>query len=174
MRLTASELEAAIRASLENHQAVQFEHEQKDGSEHDLLTDVERAEVSAREIRLTLAGHEDAIVVPTKLQKRGIEQKLVLGAGMQREPDKVLIKRILLAMDWMDQIKSGQSVSDVADAAKVSPEYVTHTLGLALLSPAILEDIIDGRQAPHITASQLKKVMIPASWPNQRMIFPVN
>ena len=93
---------------------------------------------------------------------------------MQRDPDKVLIGRILFAMDWIDQIESGQSVSDVADAAEVSPEYVTHTLGLALLSPSILEEIGTGRQAPHITASQLKKVMIPAFWPDQRMIFPAN
>lgn len=174
LRLPATEVEAAIHSALENNHAVQFERERRGNSESDLLASVARAVVGADEILVTLTGKTDAIAFPMQLQKRGVEQKLVLGASMQRDPDKVLIGRILFAMDWIDQIESGQSVSDVADAAEVSPEYVTHTLGLALLSPSILEEIGTGRQAPHITASQLKKVMIPAFWPDQRMIFPAN
>lgn len=172
LRLPAIEIEAAIQSALENNHAVQFERERLGSSESDLLASVERAVVGADEIRVTLTGKTDAIALRMQLQKRGVEQKLVLGASMQRDPDKVLIRRILLAMDWMDDIKSGRSVIEVAARSDVSPEYVTHTLGLALLSPMILEQIVEGRQAPHITASQLKKVTIPASWPDQKAIFP--
>ena len=165
LRLPATEIEAAIQSALEHNRAAQLERERRGSSELDQFASVERAVVGAEEIRVTLNGKIDAITFPTQLQKRGVEQKLVLGAGMQRDPDKILIRRILLGMDWIDQIKSGQSVSVVAHAAEVSPEYVTHTLGLALLSPSILEENVTGRQAPHITASKLKKVMTPHPGP---------
>ncbi len=104
-------------------------------------------------------------------RRRGVENKLVLGTGSTRKPDKVLIRRILKAMKWVDQIKFGQGISDIAASESVSPEYITHNLGLGLLSPGILRAIASGYQRADISAFQLSKMTIPVDWSAQNSIF---
>ncbi|WP_018147816.1 hypothetical protein [Henriciella marina] len=83
----------------------------------------------------------------------------------------MLIRRIIQAMDWLESIKAGRSIGDIANDQNVSPSYITHNLDLAFLSPRILEAISEGRQAPHISAYQLSKISIPVKWDEQDAIF---
>jgi len=74
-------------------------------------------------------------------------------------------------MSWVDELKLGNSISEVAAAQNVSPEYITHNVGLAFLSPKILQAMIDGKQRSDISAYQLSKVQIPTTWKDQDPLF---
>lgn len=81
------------------------------------------------------------------------------------------IRRILRATGWAGKVKAGQSLAAIAEAEGITPEYISQNIGLAFLSPKILTAIGDGRQRPDVSAYQLSKVKIPASWPDQDALF---
>ena len=90
---------------------------------------------------------------------------------MRREVDTVLVKRLLRAFDWVEKIKSGCSTTSIAHDEHITPEYITHNIDLAYLSPKVLTAIIEGKQRPDISAYQLSKMQIPAEWKNQEPHF---
>ena len=142
--------------------------------QREALEQIDRLVVGPKELEIHPAGQESAhpIRVPFMQRRRGVERKLVLeNAGMSRKVDRALIRRIVQAMDWLDAIKAGRAISDIAAEQNVSPSYITHNLDLAFLSPRILEAISEGRQAPHISAYQLSKISIPVNWEDQEPIF---
>ena len=104
-------------------------------------------------------------------RKRGVENKLVLNAETARTPDLALIKRILRAISWLDQIKLGKSFSEIADADQVTTEYIIHNLDLSYLSPRILKAIAAGKQRADVSACQLSKIRIPVEWNAQMRLF---
>ena len=123
------------------------------------------------QVRLPGSNQQHTISTDFTLRRRGVETKLVLNGDWAREPDQVLIRRILKAMDWLDQIKMGRRISEIAAAENVTPEYITHNMDLAFLSPKILKAIIVGKQRADVTAYQLSKISIPANWAEQDAIF---
>ena len=173
LRLPAHELEAAVQAALGSNRELQLRIEQAGKEDIDPTTFVERVEIGAGSLCIHLARSAglDALTVPYTLRKRGVETKLVLGSSLQRAPDLVLIKRILRATYWIDQIKAGQSLSEIAASEDITPEYITHNIGLGMLSPKILQSIANGVQRSDISAYQLSKRAIPASWPEQDALF---
>ncbi|MEL6413438.1 MAG: recombinase family protein, partial [Pseudomonadota bacterium] len=104
-------------------------------------------------------------------RKRGVENKLILNSKTPRAPDAALIKRILRALSWLDQIKLGKSVSEIAAADQVTTEYIVHNLDLSYLSPRILKAIAAGTQRPDVSAYQLSKIRIPVEWNGQTGLF---
>ncbi|MEO1661293.1 MAG: recombinase family protein [Pseudomonadota bacterium] len=172
VRLAASELEHAVREALGANRELQlhFQRHQKASPNSNLIV-----------ARVTLHGSKISIALKEGLEpkriesdfvrrRRGVENKLVLETGSMRKPDKFLIRRVLKAMKWLDQIKLGQGISDIAASENVSPEYITHNLGLGLLSPGILRAIASGSQRADISAYQLSKMTIPVDWSAQNSI----
>ena len=103
-------------------------------------------------------------------RRRGVESRIVL-AGASREPDNVLAKRILRAMSWLDQIRAGTSIVQIAQAESISPEYITHNLDLAFLSPKVLTAIAEGRQPPDLSAKALTRMHILMDWLEQEAVL---
>ncbi|MEM6626573.1 MAG: hypothetical protein AAF719_07705 [Pseudomonadota bacterium] len=100
------------------------------------------------------------------LKRRGVETRLV-HKGDVRPPDIVLVRRVIRAMGWVDQIKRGASISDVAKADRVSGEFVTQNIDAGFLSPALLDAVIEGRQPPHLTAKRLTRLRLASDWRDQ-------
>ena len=177
IRLPASQLEQAVLDALGQDRDLNlaFEREGLQPSRVELLGRVDRLYVLQSclqiHVRLPGCGRDHTIVSDFTLRRRGVETRLVLNSKHTRPPDQVLIRRILRAMDWLDQIRSGQRISDIADAEHITPEYITHNLDLAFLSPKILKAIAAGKQRADVTASQLSKRSIPALWADQDAIF---
>ena len=69
---------------------------------------------------------------------------------------------------WRELIDTGvyASVADVARVEKISDSYVSRHLRLTLLSPNIVESILDGRQGPEVTLPRLLKPF-PVCWSEQ-------
>ena len=174
LRLPANELEQAAFNALIHRPDVGRRSAGGVPSQRETLEQIDRLVVGTMALEIHLAGEENALPIraPFTQRRRGIERKLVLeNAGISRKVDRALIRRIVQAMDWLDSIKAGRAISDIAAEQNVSPSYITHNLDLAFLSPRILEAISEGRQAPHISAYQLSKFSIPVKWDEQDPIF---
>ena len=174
VRLPARELEQAAFNALIHRPGVRQLSAHGAPSQRETLKQINRLVVGSAKLEIHLAGQENVHPVRTPFiqRRRGVERKLVLeNASVSRKVDRTLIRRIVQAMDWLDDIKAGRAISDIAAEQNVSPSYITHNLDLAFLSPRILEAVSEGRQAPHISAYQLSKISIPVNWDEQDPIF---
>ncbi len=58
------------------------------------------------------------------------------------------------------------TIDDMAAAEKISPSYVSRAVRLALLSPEIVQTILDGRQPARLTMKVLLEPF-PLDWDGQ-------
>ena len=86
--------------------------------------------------------------------------------------DSTMVKIIARAFRWQRLIDDGtySTIDDMAAAEKISPSYVSRVVRLALLSPAVVETIMDGRQPAHLTMKELLEAF-PLDWDGQQDIF---
>ena len=173
IRLPALELESAVRQALDDDRELTLQLQRAERVDIDRLILVERVNLLDGSLRIDLRDdvHPETLESSFTRRKRGVEQKLVLASGPVCAPDLTLIKRILRAMTWLDQIKLGRAISEIAASENVTPEYITHNLGLSLLSPCVLKAIASGTQRPDTSSYRLSKMMIPAAWNEQESIF---
>ncbi|MEM9879518.1 MAG: recombinase family protein [Pseudomonadota bacterium] len=179
-RLPAPELEAAVHRAVSSNSDVQLAlagnnaHPETDSDWFALVKGVS-LETERLRISMGIKGSKDdeplEISTPFILRRRGTETRLCLKTGEQREPDKVLIRRIAKAMDWSDHIKAGTSITQIAEAECVSPEYVGKTLKFAFLAPTLLQAICYGKQRADITTDLLYRAQIPLDWTDQERCF---
>lgn len=116
--------------------------------------------------------------VPLTFARRGGRKQIVLpdGASAWAPPrarvDNTMVKAIARAFRWRKLLETGvhTTVEDVAAAEKINASYVSRVLRLTLLSPTIVEAILDGRQGPQITLAALLKPF-PVEWNEQREIL---
>lgn len=66
-------------------------------------------------------------------RKRGVETKLIIGAGPTQVRDDVLIRNIARAQQFYDAIKQGQSFEAIGKAEGLSTRRVMQILDLAFL-----------------------------------------
>lgn len=170
-RLPAVALENAVRKSLFESKALQSVEGLHDTA--DLISLVERVTITVNQVTLQLVPNLklEEIVVPYTLRRRGFETRIVLGGVLANDLDKILIQRVLQAMDWLKEIKSGKSLTEVAKANDLPVEYVSANLDLALLSPKVLSAISKGQHDPYFTATRLKKMKLPLKWSDQETLL---
>ena len=174
-RLPASEIENAVIEAVRADYVVQLAAQTgRDTSPKEPL-DLVRA-VHLKPDMLQIETHLPArdnsegrhvITVPFSIRRRGVEQKLVLSDGRGREPDLVLIRRILRADAWLSEIKQGISMGDLAKREDITSDFIANNLDLALLSPASLIAIAEGRHRPEVSANTLSTCRIPVRWAEQ-------
>jgi hypothetical protein len=88
----------------------------------------------------------------------------------KRNVDADLCRLIAQAHLWFDQLSSGQAstVREIATRERVNEHEITRVLHLAFLSPQIVEEIIDGRQAEEVSVHRLRRLSsIPFNWAEQ-------
>jgi len=92
--------------------------------------------------------------VPLTLRRRG-GRKVILApdgsagwATPQPRIDSTLVKAIARAHRWQRLLENGAfaSLRDLADAEKISPTYISRLLRLTLLSPEIVQQVLDGKR----------------------------
>ncbi|MES0385563.1 MAG: hypothetical protein ABUJ98_13375, partial [Hyphomicrobium sp.] len=113
------------------------------------------------------------IVLPVRITKRGVEQKLIVGAEAAaiEAKDEALIKAVARAHAWFQDLKSGKA-RDLTELAKrdgLPASYVRSHLPLTFLAPSIVSTILDGRQRPDLTLKRLMyQTDLPIAWSDQR------
>ena len=116
------------------------------------------------------------LTIAARLQRAGREMRMVVqNAENQRAPDPALIRALVRAHDFRERLMRDPHLSahDIARAEGVSAAYIYATLRLAWLAPDIVEAIVNGRQPPRLTATELFRLSghLPLGWPQQRTLI---
>jgi hypothetical protein len=110
--------------------------------------------------------------VPIKFRSRGGRNTIISEIGPTSPPsaktEDALLKALAKAYRWRSQIENGEyaSITELAKARGVNDSYACRLLRLTLLSPQIVAEILDARQAPYLALKDITKPM-PAVWADQ-------
>lgn len=125
--------------------------------------------------RISADGRTVTIRVPLSFRKRG-GRKLVVApeGGVPWAPprtrvDNAMVKAIARAFRWRKLFETGVygSVEEIVAAEKINDSYVSRVLRLNLLSPDIVESILNGRQPADLTLAVLMRPFA-VEWTEQR------
>ncbi len=91
-----------------------------------------------------------------------------VGESQQHFPEEAPLLRAFAIQDRLEQ-NPDLTLQRIAEAAGVSPSYVTRLLRLSYLAPDIVTAVVDGQQPPELTAEKLmRNTRLPLSWEAQR------
>ena len=114
------------------------------------------------------------IHVPFRVVKRGGRKEMVLpeGAAQAPKPDNTLVKALARAFRWKRMLESGEfaSISELAAKEGIAFTYMARLMRLSLLSPKLVDAVMDGRQPAHITLANLMDPF-PADWKEQHALW---
>jgi hypothetical protein len=103
---------------------------------------------------LSKDGRTIMVRIPITLHRQGGRKQVVTPAGatpwIPTPPriDNTLVKAMVRAHRWRDMLESGDyaTVRDLARAQAINETYLGRALRLTLLSPKIIEAILEGKQ----------------------------
>ena len=108
--------------------------------------------------------------VPFRVVKRGGRKEMQMpeGATQPRRTDNTLVKALARAFRWKRMLESGEfaTIAELAEREGIAPSYMTRVLRLTLLSPDIVEAILDGKQGPDVTLARVLDPL-PVEWERQ-------
>ena len=107
---------------------------------------------------------------PVVLRKRTNGSKLTW-VGYKGEPNHALIRAIVTAQVWVDEIKAGRSMSDIMQSHKIPEGMIWKRIRLAFLSPKLLQAIIEGTTNKDLSIKMLTKHDLPLDWSEQEALF---
>lgn len=90
------------------------------------------------------------------------------GVRPDRRMDNTLVKALARAFRWKRMLESGEyaTIAELAEREGIAPSYMTRVLRLTLLAPDIVEAVLDGRQGPEVTLTQVLEPF-PLDWSGQ-------
>jgi hypothetical protein len=122
-------------------------------------------------------GRTATVSIPVRFLRRGGRKQILSPAGAapwspNPRVDTALIKAVVRSHRWRQILESGQyaSSAELAKAEKVNDSYLSRILRLTLLSPAITEAILSGRQTAGLELADLLKAF-PIGWAEQATAF---
>jgi site-specific DNA recombinase len=160
-RISAPEIEGLVEQEVRKRLAL------VDSTTEEVLDKILRVVVSTGKIEITLEN--------SRIKKQPIEipwaPKLKNEAHVQPSPtnantDQKLIKAIVRARAWLDDLAAGRftSVDDLANAANLNPKVIRQGLRLAFLAPELTTAALDGEAT--FALKQIPK-LLPLSWHEQ-------
>lgn len=112
--------------------------------------------------------------VPFRVVKRGGRKEMQMpdGATQPRRTDNSLVKALARAFRWKRMLESGEfaTIAELAEREGIAASYMTRVLRLTLLAPDIVEAVLDGRQGPEVTLTQVLEPF-PLTWQHQAQHF---
>jgi site-specific DNA recombinase len=110
---------------------------------------------------------------PSVLARRGAELRLMLqgAAAEARRPDAALVETLVRARlrfaEWRYS-EASATISEIARRHGANVADVSREMQLAFLSPALVEQMLDGRQPAALTANRLRRIGdLPLLWDDQ-------
>ena len=125
--------------------------------------------------KLSNDGKAMTVHVPMTFQTRGGRKLVVTPDGVpswakpRQRIDNAMVKALGRAFRWQKLLETGEcaTIEEIAKAEKINTSYISRILRLTLLSPEIVEMILDGRQPTAMTLKSLQK-RFPVDWEAQR------
>ncbi|MBC6718826.1 hypothetical protein H9Q09_21890 [Aurantimonas sp. DM33-3] len=116
--------------------------------------------------------------VPLAIRKRGGRKLVIAPTGEIGLPtsrtriDSSMIKAIARGHRWKGLLEAGTfaSLAELAAAEKINPSYLSRILRLTLLSPSLIQAILDGRQPSTVTLDRLMQPF-PLEWDRQERVL---
>jgi len=123
---------------------------------------------------LSKDGRTITVRIPITLRHQGGRKQVVTPAGAtpwvpaRTRVDSTLVKAIVRAHRWRDMLESGDhaTVRDLAKAEAINESYLGRVLRLTLLSPTLIEAILEGRQPANLELDDLFQ-QFPIEWDRQ-------
>jgi hypothetical protein len=123
---------------------------------------------------LSKDGRTITVRIPISLRHQGGRKQVVTPAGAtpwvpaRTRVDSTLVKAIVRAHRWRDMLESGDyaTVRDLAKAEDINESYLGRILRLTLLSPTIVEAILEGKQPGTLELDDLLQ-QFPIGWERQ-------
>ena len=109
--------------------------------------------------------------------RRGAETKLVLPGFAQQKHnprcDPALIKAIARGRAWFEELATGRarSLQQLAKRDGISRRYVRRLVGLAFLSPQLVDAILQDGQLVELTATRLSELDLSLDWTEQHKLL---
>ena len=112
---------------------------------------------------------------PMRLKKQCGRKRILAPDGSELtpptkpQPDGVLVKALARAWRWQKLLDRGvySSVTEIAEAERITKSYVSRILRLALLAPDIVEAILGGWADQRVMLERLERPL-PVGWEEQR------
>ena len=125
--------------------------------------------------KLSPDGTTMTVRIPMKFQVRGGRKLVVTPDGSpswakpRKRIDNAMVKALARAFRWQKLLDDSTytTIEDIANSEKINPSYVSRVLRLTLLSPEIVEMILDGRQSLSLTMKELL-IGFPLEWGLQK------
>jgi hypothetical protein len=123
---------------------------------------------------LSKDGRTITVHIPITLRHQGGRKQVVTPPGATpwiptpSRVDNTIVKAIVRAHRWRDMLESGRhaTVRDLAKAEAINESYLGRILRLTLLSPTIVDAILEGRQPATLELDDLLK-QFPIEWDQQ-------
>ena len=110
------------------------------------------------------------ICAPFQLRRRGVETRIAAGQ-MSPRPDPTLLRILAQAHLWMDRLRAGTPLAEVARDAGHSEAYIRTRAPLAFLAPSMQSAILAGTQPPDLTLARIVRTGVPLDWDAQAQLF---
>jgi hypothetical protein len=161
-RISAPEIESLVEAEVRSKLNADATTVEK------LFERIQRVTVLASQIRIALGGrntNKRPIEIPWTPKPKGHAEIKRVPSGMETDPK--LLKAIVRAQAWLNQLSAGHhtSIENLAAAAGYNPKVVRQGLRLAFLAPELAAAALDD-ETP-IRLRQIPK-LLPLSWREQR------
>jgi hypothetical protein len=120
----------------------------------------------------------DTLVVRVSMtfRKRGGRRMVILPNGAQapeatasrQQPVSASLKALVTAFRWRELLEGGvyAEIEEIAEAEGVNPSYASRIFRLTLLSPELVEAIVENRQPETLTLAKLLGPF-PVEWEKQ-------
>lgn len=123
-----------------------------------------------------LADKKMTTLIPVRLKWHGGRKKVIPAATVpdqQPEHDASMLVALSRAYHWQRLIDTGvvDSGSDIARREGLHQTTVNGLLRLTQLSPALVRDILNGRQPKTLSMRWLKTNELPWDWDDQQEFF---
>jgi hypothetical protein len=123
---------------------------------------------------LSKDGRTMTVRIPITLRHQGGQKRVVTPPGATpwipapSRVDNTIVKAIVRAHRWREMLESGRyaTVRDLAKAEAINESYLSRILRPTLLSPTIIEAILEGRQPATLELDDLLK-QFPIEWDEQ-------
>ena len=123
---------------------------------------------------LSKDGRTISVHIPISMRHQGGRKQVVTPAGatpwipIPPRVNNTLVKAIVRAHRWRDMLETGNyaTVRDLAKAEAIDEVYLGRVLRLTLLSPTLIEAILEGRQPATLELDDLLR-QFPVEWDRQ-------
>jgi hypothetical protein len=180
MLARAARLVAALGGSPEQRStSIRALVEQVIVDEQTIIIKVRRGPLLDRPMSSALDAPSDGAIELTaavSIKRHGVGTRLVLLDAQHNHParcDPALVKAIARGRAWSDELVSGRarSLQELAKRDGISRRYIRRLVGLAFLSPQLVEAILQGRQPVELTAMRLTELDLPLDWAEQHRLL---